>query len=593
MIDRIFRPTVGKRILFFVFADLFLSLVGLYAAYLLRFNFHIESKYIVSFWSIYFVIVSFKVMIIYRLRLYHAVWRFFGLPETKKLLLAHLLTYSGTAIVYLLFPQFFNPFPRSVIIIDAVLSFLLLGGLRFFKRLLTERRAGEEFKHTLLLGSGSGAALIIQNALKGASEYFPEAIVSLDEQSSSHHAYLNNIHIYPPKKLDDLLESVAFDAAILTEPMDQTALQKWTNRLHAAGIFEIKRLKILGGEHEKLEDLSIEDLLARHPQDLDTKTIGSFVNGKRILVTGAGGSIGSEIVRQCHAFGAQELVLVDNGEYNLYAIGEEFPDASLHLVSVTDRKVMDDLFGRYKPDVVIHAAAYKHVPLCEANPQAAIKNNILGSQNVIDLSIAHGVKRLVIISTDKAVRPTNVMGATKRVTELYAQNVDAGETEIVSVRFGNVLGSSGSVIPKFKSQIEAGGPVTVTHPEMTRYFMLIPEACQLVLQAAAIAKGGELFILDMGEPVRIVDLARQMIRLYGKEGEVEIVYTGLRPGEKLYEELLISPEDAATPYPSITVARPSPYPIAKLREQIAALQSAPDLRYALQEIVPEYSIDVG
>jgi len=255
---------------------------------------------------------------------------------------------------------------------------------------------------------------------------------------------------------------------------------------------------------------------------------------------------------------------------------------------VLEVEKLDALFSEYKPQIIIHAAAYKHVPLCEANRDSAIENNVLGSMNVINLGIKHGVEKIVNISSDKAVRPTNVMGATKRVTELYAQNVPSGKTEIVSVRFGNVLGSSGSVVPKFKEQIQKGGPVTVTHPEITRYFMLIPEACQLVLQAAAMAKGGELFILDMGEPVKIVDLARKMIRLYGKEGEVEIEFTGLRPGEKLYEELLIDEAECRTKYESIYVAKPTQTPIEELRENIEELLNSDDKISVLKKIVPEF-----
>jgi UDP-N-acetyl-D-glucosamine 4,6-dehydratase len=242
-----------------------------------------------------------------------------------------------------------------------------------------------------------------------------------------------------------------------------------------------------------------------------------------------------------------------------------------------------------KPDIVIHAAAYKHVPLCEANQASVISNNIQGSINVIDLSIQYRVEKVVVISTDKAVRPTNVMGATKRVVELYANNVDAQATEIVAVRFGNVLGSSGSVIPKFKQQIERGGPVTVTDPEINRYFMLISEACQLVLQAAAIAKGGELFVLDMGEPIKIMDLAKQMISLYGKEGEVEIEITGLRPGEKLYEELLLDESDKETRYRSIFIAKPTAYAISQLTHDIALLLGADNKMEVLQKIVPEFT----
>ena len=340
---------------------------------------------------------------------------------------------------------------------------------------------------------------------------------------------------------------------------------------------------------KSLKIFLLKDLLARHPKDLDLERITSFIKNKSVLITGAGGSIGSEISRQCRKFGASRLILLDNSEYNLYQIGEQIEDATLKLVSVTDKERLDQLIAEVQPDIVIHAAAYKHVPICEENRDVAVFNNVLGTKNVIDLSIKHRVQKLVIISTDKAVRPTNVMGATKRVTELYAGNVDAKDTEIVAVRFGNVLGSSGSVIPKFKQQIESGGPITVTHPEITRYFMLIPEACQLVLQTAAIAKGGELFILDMGEPIKIVDLAKQMIRLYGKEDEVDVTFTGLRPGEKLYEELLHEESDEKTKYSSIFIAKPTPYDIDTLRKDIEVLLRAKNKVSALQKIVPEFT----
>jgi UDP-N-acetylglucosamine 4,6-dehydratase len=257
------------------------------------------------------------------------------------------------------------------------------------------------------------------------------------------------------------------------------------------------------------------------------------------------------------------------------------------LCNIIDRETFEKIINDTKPDIVIHAAAYKHVPLCEANVQSAIMNNIVGSRNVIDSAIAHNVSKIVIISTDKAVRPTNVMGTTKRIVELYAQNVDPKNSEIVAVRFGNVLGSSGSVIPKFKAQIEAGGPITLTHPDITRYFMLISEACQLVLQAAAIARGGELFILDMGESVKIADLANTMIRLYATQ-PIEIVYTGLRPGEKLYEELLIDESEQKTAFESIMIARSTHYPIEKLQEDMEILIESENKIAALQKIVPEF-----
>ena len=341
---------------------------------------------------------------------------------------------------------------------------------------------------------------------------------------------------------------------------------------------------------QQLKDISVEDLLARHPKDLDKKKIAEFISGKTILVTGAGGSIGSEICRQCEKYGAKKLIMLDHSEYNLYAINEEIKNVSTATVmqNITEKDAIERTFATYKPEIVIHAAAYKHVPLVEANIYEGIYNNVLGTKNVIDVAIQYGVKKFVMISTDKAVRPTNVMGTTKRICELYAQNSNGQGTDIVAVRFGNVLGSSGSVIPKFKKQIEAGGPITVTHPDITRYFMLIPEACELVLQAGAIGSGGEIFILDMGEPIKIADLAQKMIELSGRD-DVKIEFTGLRPGEKLYEELLIDESDAKTDYESITVAKPTMYALEKLNKDIEELLSYKDKLQKLKEIVPEFN----
>ena len=395
------------------------------------------------------------------------------------------------------------------------------------------------------------------------------------------------------------MEKHKIKSAILTQAYAKPPLEKLFNELTKMGIEEIKIASMLK-EDRHLEDISIEDLLSRPSKDLDKEVIGSFICNKKVLITGAGGSIGSEIVRQCVEFGAKRIILVEHSEYNLYAITEELtkktPIKNLDktellrpvMLSILEKERLLPLMQEEKPDIVVHAAAYKHVPLCEYNQKSAIENNVIGSKNVIDCAIESKVPKIVIISTDKAVRPTNVMGATKRIVELYAQNVDSKESEIVAVRFGNVLGSSGSVVPKFKAQIQSGGPITVTHPDITRYFMLIPEACRLVLQASAIAKGGEIFILDMGEPVKIVDLAKNMLRLYGKEDEIEIVFSGLRPGEKLYEELLIGESEGKTKYPSIQVARPTNYDIKKLNEDINELLKTQDIIAKLQEIVVEF-----
>jgi len=341
---------------------------------------------------------------------------------------------------------------------------------------------------------------------------------------------------------------------------------------------------------QQLKNISVEDLLARHPKDLDKEKIEEFIKDKIVLVTGAGGSIGSEICRQCEKYGVKKLILLDHSEYNLYAVLEEIKNVDVVPVmqSVVNKEILEETFQKYKPQIVIHAAAYKHVPLVESNIYEGIVNNVIGTKNVIDTSIKYNVQKFVMISTDKAVRPTNVMGTTKRICELYAQNSNGQGTDIVAVRFGNVLGSSGSVIPKFKKQIENGGPITVTHPDITRYFMLIPEACELVLQAGAIGSGGEIFILDMGEPVKIVDLAKKMIELSGCNN-IEITYTGLRAGEKLYEELLIDESDTKTEYESITVAKPTLYDLKKLNEDIQSLLTCKDKLLKLKDIVPEFN----
>jgi UDP-N-acetyl-D-glucosamine 4,6-dehydratase len=519
---------------------------------------------------------------------YSIIWRFFGFSDAKNIMKAHILTYISFIVIYLLFRDHFNPFPRSVIAIDFFLSLIFIGAVRASKRVIDEGHRHHSIKPTLILGVNSKTGTIIQSALKDEIDHYPVAIVSLQEDENTTDAHINNVKVYDMNVLEEVILEKNIVSAIITQSVTQKELKAIVEKLSHAGISEIKQVKLLGSEHEKLEDLSIEDLLARHPKDLDLELISSFVKNKSILITGAGGSIGSEIARQCQKFGASSLTLLDNGEYNLYQIGEQIEKAQLKLTSVTDKDRLEIIFKETMPEIVIHAAAYKHVPICEDNQDMAVFNNVLGTKNVIDVSIEYGVQKVVVISTDKAVRPTNVMGATKRVTELYAGNVDAKKTEIVAVRFGNVLGSSGSVIPKFKQQIENGGPVTVTHPEMRRYFMLIPEACQLVLQTAAIAKGGELFILDMGEPVKIVDLAKQMISLYGKEDEVDIAYIGLRPGEKLYEELLLDEGEEKTKYSSIFISKPTPYNVVKLVRDIETLLIADDKVSALQKIVPEF-----
>jgi UDP-N-acetyl-D-glucosamine 4,6-dehydratase len=583
------RPTSAKRLIFFILFDSILSAVTLYLAYLLRFNFYIPKEFMHSFWLAYFVLLSLKISILFLFKNYFIVWRFFSFVDAKNIIQAHLVSYTLFVFIYMLFSEVFAPFPRSVIVIDFFLSLIFIGTLRASKRFFSERKQASILKPTLILGINSNTSTIIQSAMRGDIDYYPSAIISLNKDDSVKHAYIQNVKVYDLDMLETILQKNEITSIIITQQLEAKRLKSLVNKINHLGIFDIKKVKLLGDNNEKLEDISIEDLLARHPKDLDMDVIANFIKNKSILITGAGGSIGSEITMQCEKFGASSLILIDSSEYNLYQISEKIEGAVLKLLDVTDKERLDILFKEVKPDIVIHAAAYKHVPICESNQDIAVRNNILGTKNIIDVSIENNVQKVVVISTDKAVRPTNVMGATKRVTELYANNVDVKYTEIVAVRFGNVLGSSGSVIPKFKKQIEAGGPVTVTDPNITRYFMLIPEACQLVLQTAAIAKGGELFILDMGDPIKIVDLAKQMIRLYGKEEEIEIEFTGLRPGEKLYEELLLDESEQKTKYSSIFIAKPTQYDIVKLTNDIEILLAAKDKIPALQKIVPEFT----
>ncbi len=585
MFKKIFENAPWKRTLFFMVADGIIFYFSFFTAYLLRFNLHIPPEHIYSSTTLVMPIVVIKLLTFYSFGVYFIVWRYFVLSDVKKILYALLVSYF-LFVLYIIF-IYGAQFPRTVIMIDFLLSFLMVVGLRLSKRLFMSLPVHSEEKRTLIIGANQKAMGLIGNAKSGTIDYTPIAI--LDDDKSVINSYLSNVKVYAMDQMESLIQSENITAAIITKSYTPKELDTLFEKLSSLGVTHIKRSKLLGEKYEKLTNISIEDLLARKPKDLDTGVIKSFVKDKVIMITGAGGSIGSEIVRQCDRFGAKKLILLDHSEYNLYKINEQVHHAPTETLmqSVVDKKLLEKSFASHRPEIVIHAAAYKHVPLCEENVEGAILNNIIGTKNTIDLAIKYGVERFVFISTDKAVRPTNIMGATKRVCELYAQNVEAADMRITAVRFGNVLGSSGSVIPKFKYQIEQNQPLTVTHPEITRYFMLIPEACQLVLQAAAIARENELFILDMGEPIKIVDLAKKMLKLYGKE-ELGITFTGLRAGEKLYEELLLNENDKKTIYNSIFVSSATKYEIEKLNRDIELLLQSSQKVAVLQEIVPEF-----
>jgi FlaA1/EpsC-like NDP-sugar epimerase len=564
--------------------DFFAIGLAVYIAFLLRFDFEIPAQYIGDMYKSFVLLTLIRIPLFYIRDIYKVSWRYFSFKDQVQI--TYILLFSTllfTLMIYIFRTNLFLGFPRSIIPIEFLLSFLMIlfsrASKRFFLEVYNQQSLG---KPTLIVASPQNAEEITRKLMKYSHENWP--VVIWNDATAG--LKINGVSI---KTYDEIQKyHKGLETVVIS---DEFNVKDIYEDIKALGINDVKVFNPISSyDKDILVDISVEDLLARHPKDLDKKTIESFLKDKTVLVTGAGGSIGSEICRQCEKYGVKKLIMLDHSEYNLYAIEQEIKNVPTVAVleSIKDVNLIDATFAKHKPEIVIHAAAYKHVPLVEANIEEAILNNVAGTKNVIDTAIKHHVEKFVMISTDKAVRPTNVMGTTKRICELYAQNSNGRGTDIVAVRFGNVLGSSGSVIPKFKAQIEAGGPLTVTHPEITRYFMLIPEACELVLQAGSIGSGGEIFILDMGEPVKIVDLAHKMIELSGRE-DIEIKFTGLRPGEKLYEELLIDESNASTAYESITVAKPTPYDIEKLNADIEELLQTSQKIEKLQEIVPEFN----
>jgi len=588
------KPTKFSRFAFFLLGDIFISILSVYIAFLLRFSGDIPNEFYKGALLSASSLTAIKIFYFWFLRIYLVPWRFFGLYEARKLFYAHVMAALTFLILFFLASKIFNPFPRSVIIIDAAISFILIGGIRISKRMfLSEKKNITNNEPCIVVGATSKTFHVLKGMRQKYINYYPVGVV--DGRPELVGTYCENYVVRAKGEIPQMIKDSGAKTAIIALALYPDELKELYDELFAYGLKDIKLFSLLEDESKKIRDVSIEDLLARKPKDLDTKAIENFIKDKIVLVTGAGGTIGSEICKQCLKFGAKRLIMVEHSEFNLYSINEATgADArnELKMINVVYRHELEEVFAEFRPEVVVHAAAYKHVPLCEFNPHLAVKNNIVGTKNVIDLSKKYGAKKVVLISTDKAVRPTNIMGTTKRICELYALNSNdaASETQIVAVRFGNVLGSSGSVIPKFKRQIEANEPLTVTHPEITRYFMLVSEACQLVLQAASIAQGGELFVLDMGEPVKIADLAKRMLQLAGKE-ELGIKFVGLRPGEKLYEELLIDENDKSTKYQSIFVTHSAKYDLQELSSQIEELSECEDAQVAdkLKRIVPEFS----
>lgn len=557
---------------------------------------------------------------------YRGWWRYAGISDLVGIIKASMT--STLVIVVLWFgilnyeplrmglpPEFqaITQLSQGVIMLDMFTTMMVLGALRisvrlYYEEFLSEEPAGQ--KRLLIVGAGDAGEALLREILRMRVEQY-QVVGFVDDDPAKKGISIHGINVLGNvDQLPDICAEKEVDEIAIAIP---SATRKQLR--HVVQICQGTKIRfrtvpsitdIATGKYSvsQIRDVDINDLLGREVVELDLDTIENFLKGKVILVTGAGGSIGSEMCRQVCKFEPKLLLLVEQAENPLFFIERELknsnPDLAYHalICDIADRQRVFQMFEQYKPEVVIHAAAHKHVPLMETNPGEAIKNNICGTMNIADASDRFGANNFVMISTDKAVNPTSIMGSSKRAAEMYCQDLaKTSSTHFVTVRFGNVLGSNGSVVPVFKKQIEKGGPVTVTHPEMTRYFMTIPEASQLVLQAATMGKGGEIFVLDMGEPVKILDLARELITLSGfRPGDdIDIVFTGTRPGEKLFEELSIAGENMLpTKHPKIAVWQNRVYERDKLRSlindliEVAPTQDHSRIVTAIKNLIPEY-----
>ncbi|MFW6021715.1 MAG: polysaccharide biosynthesis protein [Guyparkeria sp.] len=596
--------------------DLFLIPFALWAALSLRYGeFFVEfDRTALAFTGL----IAFTIPVFIRLGLYRAVMRFLGWKAIEQIGMGVVVSSAILLAIMLLHPE--AELPRSTFVIYGLLLFVVVGGSRFLARRIlgiTTSDGGRE--RVAIYGAGESGRQLM-SLLRQGHEYDPVAF--LDDAPSLEGREIDGLRVLHPRvrDLDRTLERLGVTSILLSIPSASPQVRRSILAFLEPMPYHVRTVpgidEILSGKArlDQVQEIEIEDLLGREPVPARPELLDKCIRGKTVLVTGAGGSIGSELCRQVVAQGAARLILFEVSEFGLYRIEQELralpavASGEVELIdalgSVLDERRLRRLFDRFRVDTVYHAAAYKHVPLVEHNPIEGLSNNALGSLITARVAASAGVAHFVLISTDKAVRPTNVMGASKRLAEMILQALqpEHPETTFAMVRFGNVLGSSGSVVPLFRRQIAAGGPVTVTHPDITRYFMTIPEAVELVIQAGSMAQGGDVFVLDMGEPVKIDHLARRMVHLSGLElrdenhleGDIEITYTGLRPGEKLYEELLIGEAVSGTEHPRIMRASEDCLPWRALDRAISRLQrdmdrsDLPAVRAQLAELVSGY-----
>ncbi len=590
--------------------DLFMVPLAWFGAYWLRFNMDtIPQPFLHQAVNLLPVLLIAQGAAFWFFGLYRGIWSFASLPDLVRIGKAILI---GTilAAVFMFLVTRLQGVPRSIIPLYAIFLALLIGGPRLLYRWYKDRRLGITAAHrVLVVGAGRGGEMLVRDLLRPHGDYLPIGFVDDDRTKIGND--IHGLRVFGDiASIPEVVHKYDIELIVVAIPSATSRAMRRIVELCESTKLPFRTLPgsqdIAGGRAvmNTLREVSIDDLLGREPVRLDWQAIKTGIHGRRVLITGGGGSIGSELCRQIARLEPAHLMVLDNCEFNLYRIEQElrrtFPALTLvcRLGDVTNAAAMQRLLAEFPPHVLFHAAAYKHVPMLEDMPLAAMHNNAIGTRTIADVAVRSGVESFILISTDKAVHPSNVMGASKRLAELYCQNLGASvKTRFVTVRFGNVLDSAGSVVPLFRDQIARGGPVTVTHAEATRYFMTIPEACQLITQAAAMGQGGEIFVLDMGEPMNITYLAEQMIRLAGKTPgtDVEIVFTGLRPGEKLHEELFYEQEQLVkTDCEKILQARRRETDGNLLRAAFTRIQracgdyDAPSLEQVVNELFPEY-----